>query len=608
MYNWKIVLITVLLLVTVRVQDPKLLEQFRLNYFDSLQLYQEPIKADNIVIVDIDVKALDTYGQFPFSRDIYADWLNSSPENNAYVFNMGFTEADRFGQDSKLIAGMQNRDVILSSFVSNKAQGDKPVRGFGKLGKGDPSDWLYSYNGIRSPVMGEHADGVGTVTVAPSVDGIVRESPLAIMANSYLYPSVALEILRVWEFQPNLAIKIKDAGVEWVRMGSLPPMYTTPNSNVQIAYWNEYERISFGDPLPDEKIIILGLSAGGLVNPVPTPTGAMLPHDIQAHLISTVVNGIQIQRPWYANQLELLMIIGLSLIILLIVYQTPTYVSAIASLGIMGGTMYTGYHFWMTELLLIDVLFPTVVAFIVFTHASFNRFYVTFKLKEQIKGQFGTYLSPDMVYMLQKDPSLLTLGGEKKEMSFLFMDICGFTPISEYYKNNDDPEGLVELVNEFLDAMTKIILANGGTIDKYMGDCIMAFWNAPLPCDNHAEMAVKSAIEIEVKTNELKDVYKKRGLPDINVGTGVNTGDCIVGNMGSESRFDYSVIGDAVNLAARLEATAARHEYIEYKTIISSFTRDQLPPGYRCEEIGNIKVKGKEELITIYSPKLYAYN
>jgi adenylate cyclase len=298
------------------------------------------------------------------------------------------------------------------------------------------------------------------------------------------------------------------------------------------------------------------------------------------------------------------MIIGLSLIILLIVYQTPTYVSAIASLGIMGGTMYTGYHFWMTELLLIDVLFPTVVAFIVFTHASFNRFYVTFKLKEQIKGQFGTYLSPDMVYMLQKDPSLLTLGGEKKEMSFLFMDICGFTPISEYYKNNDDPEGLVELVNEFLDAMTKIILANGGTIDKYMGDCIMAFWNAPLPCDNHAEMAVKSAIEIEVKTNELKDVYKKRGLPDINVGTGVNTGDCIVGNMGSESRFDYSVIGDAVNLAARLEATAARHEYIEYKTIISSFTRDQLPPGYRCEEIGNIKVKGKEELITIYSPKL----
>jgi adenylate cyclase len=205
--------------------------------------------------------------------------------------------------------------------------------------------------------------------------------------------------------------------------------------------------------------------------------------------------------------------------------------------------------------------------------------------------------------MLVKDPSLMKLGGDRKEMTFLFMDIVGFTPISEYYKNNDDPEGLVELVNEFLDAMTTIILENGGTIDKYMGDCIMAFWNAPLPCKNHAEMAVKSAIEIEEKTNELKALYKERGLPDINVGTGVNTGDCIVGNMGSKSRFDYSVIGDAVNLAARLEATAARHEYIEYKTIISSFTQQLLPQGYVSHNIGTIKVKGKEEEITIYSPK-----
>jgi adenylate cyclase len=254
---------------------------------------------------------------------------------------------------------------------------------------------------------------------------------------------------------------------------------------------------------------------------------------------------------------------------------------------------------------LLDWTFAMCLYIIIFAQASFNNFWIQFKLRQQIKGQFGTYLSPDMVNMLIKDPSLMKLGGDRKEMTFLFMDICGFTPISEHYKNNDDPEGLVELVNEFLDAMTKIILANGGTIDKYMGDCIMAFWNAPLPCENHAEMAVKSAIEIEAKTNELKDVYKTRGLPDINVGTGVNTGDCIVGNMGSESRFDYSVIGDAVNLAARLEATAARHEYIEYKTIISSFTRDQLPPGYRCDEIGNIKVKGKDELITIYSPKLY---
>jgi adenylate cyclase len=253
--------------------------------------------------------------------------------------------------------------------------------------------------------------------------------------------------------------------------------------------------------------------------------------------------------------------------------------------------------------ILLDLTYPIIVYILSFSSAAFNNFYIQFKLRQQIKGQFSTYLSPDMVNMLVKDPSLMKLGGDRKEMTFLFMDICGFTPISEYYKNNDDPEGLVELVNEFLDAMTTIILSNGGTIDKYMGDCIMAFWNAPLPCKNHAEMAVKSAIEIEEKTNELKELYKERGLPDINVGTGVNTGDCIVGNMGSKSRFDYSVIGDAVNLAARLEATAARHEYIEYKTIISSFTQQLLPESYLCHNIGTIKVKGKEEEITIYSPK-----
>jgi adenylate cyclase len=205
-----------------------------------------------------------------------------------------------------------------------------------------------------------------------------------------------------------------------------------------------------------------------------------------------------------------------------------------------------------------------------------------------------------MVDMLAKDPSLMKLGGERKEMTFLFMDICGFTPISEHYKNRDDAEGLVTLINNYLNEMTKIILNNGGTIDKYMGDCIMAFWNAPLPCDNHAEMAVKSAIEIEEKTNELRERYSEQGLPPINVGTGINTGTCIVGNMGSESRFDYSVIGDAVNLAARLEATAARGDYLEYKTIYSSFTMEQLTD-IESRPIGQIKVKGKEEMIDIFT-------
>jgi adenylate cyclase len=184
------------------------------------------------------------------------------------------------------------------------------------------------------------------------------------------------------------------------------------------------------------------------------------------------------------------------------------------------------------------------------------------------------------------------------------MDIVGFTPISEYYKNKDDPEGLVAVINDYLNRMSKIVLKNGGTIDKYMGDCIMAFWNAPLDCPNHAEMAVKTSIECAEETDKIKAEFKAKGLPDINIGSGVNTGVCIVGNMGSEMRLDYSVIGDAVNLAARLEAQTRNYKDENGKvtpTLYSSYTQEKLE-NIKSVEVDKIKVKGKEELITIYKP------
>ena len=274
----------------------------------------------------------------------------------------------------------------------------------------------------------------------------------------------------------------------------------------------------------------------------------------------------------------------------------------------IGGIIATGLYYWYTALLLIDVVYTSLASLLVFGHASFNKYYVTYKLKEMIKGQFKTYLSPDMVDKLAEDPSLLKLGGEKKNMTFFFMDIVGFTPISEHYKNNDDPEGLVELVNNFLDRTSNIILRNGGTIDKYMGDCIMAFWNAPLDNTYHAEMACISAVEIEQELKIIQDEFKRKNLPSINVGIGINTGDCIVGNMGSVSRFDYSVIGDAVNLAARLEALAARGKYKNNRILISLDTVNSIRQyGYSRKDflfkkLDTIKVKGKEEKIEIYSP------
>ena len=294
MYNWKVVLITISLLIGLRVADPKLVEQFRLNYFDSLQYLQTPVDS-GIVLVDIDETSLEKFGQFPFPRDTYAKVLTSNGALSLYVMNMGFTEPDRFDGDDDLAYAMSKREVILSSIPTNVSnKGDKPFLGFGKLGKGKPSDWLYTYKGISTPLEKLNPVGVGVVSAAPSVDGIIREAPLMVIANEHIYPSLALETLRVWNRQPNYAMKVKEAGVEWVRMGKLDKMTTTPNSNIQIAYWNKFKRISFGDPMPDGQMYIIGLSAGGLVNPVPTPMGAMYPHDVQANLIQTVVSGVQI--------------------------------------------------------------------------------------------------------------------------------------------------------------------------------------------------------------------------------------------------------------------------------------------------------------------------
>ena len=203
-----------------------------------------------------------------------------------------------------------------------------------------------------------------------------------------------------------------------------------------------------------------------------------------------------------------------------------------------------------------------------------------------------------MVDELAKNPEKLRLGGERKEMTFMFMDICGFTPISEAYKNKDDPEGLVDLINKFLDVQTKIIINNKGTIDKYMGDCIMSFWNAPLDCEDHAELAVKSALEVLDATKELNKELAPLNLPPINVGIGISTGECIVGNMGSEVRFDYSVIGDAVNLGARLEGQTRNYDGVD---LLLSERTYQCCPTREFVEVDSIHVKGKSEKVTIYT-------
>ena len=612
MYNWKTVLLTIVALVGVKIWSPYLIDNIRWSYFDVLHETKEKQQVEDILLVNIDEKSIDKYGQYPFPRDIYADTLWETHHSNTHVFNILFAEKDRFGGDEVFANALENRLTILSSAPTiQKESGNAPFVNTSVFGDGDIQDHVWNFSGLVSPIpeLQSSAWGMG-VTVAtppvantPNFDGTTRSIPLVIQANGQLYPSLGFEVLRAYYDQLNYQTRVtQDAGIEWVKMGRDKPIQTTSSGDLMVSYWNKFNSISFADLKESDiqnKILVYGLTAEGLSNPISTPMGVMYPHEVQAHLIQTVSTGVQIQQSYYFEFLETVLLLIVLLGILVAVYKLPTAFSAITCLGIVGVQVGGSFYVWSSSLVLFDIFWSSISSIVVFGHASFNKYYKTYQEKMQIKKQFQKYLSPDMVEELQKDPSKLKLGGERREMTFMFMDICGFTPISEAYKNKDDPEGLVELINKFLDVQTKIILNNKGTIDKYMGDCIMSFWNAPLNCEDHADLAVKSALEVLVATEKLNEELKPLNLPPINVGIGISTGECIVGNMGSELRFDYSVIGDAVNLGARLEGQTRNYEGVD---LLLSERTYQLCPNRAFSEVDTIKVKGKSEQVRIYTP------
>ena len=599
---------------SVRYLDPWFMEVVRLKALDIHQQQQKPVTLEDIVTITIDDKTVRKYGQWPWSRDILAKEVDRLHMHGAGLIVMPilFADKDRFGKDSDFVKQLQRVVVgqIPSSGESAGGRYGNPVaRGVSQIGL-DWQPWLYSYDRAVGPIkeIGDAAAGVGMTNTTPEADGVVRRLPLVVRIGDKMYPSIAIETLRAAIGVPSYDIKTGDGGVEKIRVKGFKVITTDANASIWLDFKYKTKTYSLSEQLPDlrGKIVILSPTASGIDTVVPTPVGAIYAHDVIATSIGTMISGVNITRPYWSNIAELGATFVIGLILVIIVLKLPWVVSLQAMPVLVVGSYFVSFYLFTNHGYLIDWSFPAFALFVAWAVAAFLRFILEYRSRQQIKKQFEHYLDPRQVAVLQKNPDMLKLGGDRREMSFLFMDIVGFTPISEHYKNNDDPEGLVECINDYLDRMTKIVLDNGGTVDKYMGDCIMAFWNAPLPCDNHAEMAVKTAMECAIETEDLKRAFAEKGLPEINIGSGVNTGTCIVGNMGSSTRFDYSVIGDAVNLAARLEA-ATRN----YKTetgnvtpvILSSYTQEQLPKEFTCVELDKIKVKGKEELVTIYSPK-----
>ena len=532
--TWAVV-VSVVILLGLKLYNPLPLQTLELKTFDLYQKFGNNYESKSLVLLDISDKALTKEGQWPWKRDKLGRAIVNAYRNGAALvfLNVVFVHKDRLGGDEKFLKMISKYPIILTETSQAK-----------------------NLISIKRKAL-----AVGDVEVPIDVDGTIRKLPLD---NSV--PSVILNVIK---------FPIPDQKDIW------------------IDFRHKITRIDYADKdwsSMKGKIVFIGATFQGSTF-VLTPNGLKNTHEIMALSTETLLSGKFITRPEWAIYTEFaVMIIGMGLF-LFFIPRLGLVMSLVPFILYNTFIILSSFYLFNTYLCLTNWSYPVIMGAIIFLHLIYNNFARENRLKLQIKKQFEHYLSPDMVKKLQDDPSLLKLGGETRELTFLFCDIRGFTPISEKYKS--DPQGLTKLINSFLTPMTDIILKSGGTIDKYMGDCIMAFWNAPLDCADHQKKAILVA-----KT--MRERMKKLDL-GFNIGIGINSGTAVVGNMGSDQRFDYSVLGDAVNLASRLEGQSK-----EFNTtiVIGEDTYKNAEELHkRMYKLGSVTVKGKSNKVKIYSIK-----
>ena len=599
--TWAVVISAFLLLI-LYVSNPSPIQILQLKTFDYLITSLAQKQSDEVVIINFGEKSVEKFGQWPFDRRDIAKTIDILRKNNAgpIVMPILFSEKDRANGDSSFETALKDGGVIIAQTpTSQNKLPDAVRRGFAAIGS-DPSSWLYTWRGAIAPLsdFASNAEGVGLLATIPEPDGVVRRIPMLARIGADLYPSLVLETLRVAAGDPSYQIKTGDAGIEAVRIPQFPAITTDERARIWLSWNNKFdtiEAIEIDDRVKD-KIVILGLTIEGVGGIIATPIGEKWAHEIQAQALQTLIDGTSISRLSYAKIIEytlLTVLLGLFLYIvpkLSVKLTVPFYLFFLISIA------YGSYYLFSNYLQLWDVSYIIISCSIVFGHLLFNNFAREFRLKQQIKKQFGTYLSPALVEKLQKNPELLRLGGETRELSIMFTDVRGFTTISEHY--GTDVQGLTQIMNRYMTAMTAKILQNEGTLDKYIGDAQMAFWNAPLDDAEHATHAVKTALEMLDDLERFNKEIALEGVPPFGMGLGINTGSVVVGNMGSSQRFDYTCLGDTVNLASRLEGQSKPYHV---KMVIGPKTYEYVKDEYLCLELDCLAVKGKSEGVNIYT-------
>jgi adenylate cyclase len=627
-----------------RSADPAPVEELRVRTFDTFQLIDPRVKtARPVTIIDIDEKSLAKLGQWPWPRTRIADMIINLTSLGAVViaFDIVFSEPDRLNPDiaadtiryldevtrAKLRALPTNDQILADAIrrsrvvlgesglpeVLTEIDKSLPSTGVAMLGE-EPQRFLIDFPGLlrNVQVLEQAAAGRGLFSIKTERDGIVRRVPMIMQAQGAIVPALSFEVLRLATSTPTILVKSEKAGVKSVAVRGLE-LPTDHNGQLWLHFARQDPSIYVsavdvleGRVAPERiarKLVLIGTSAVGLNDLKTTPVSPAMPGvEIHAQVLESALTRVLLSQPIYAIVVELCAAIVLGL---LVIAFAPLFgpISLVAVGGLFASLLVgTSWYFYSQQRLLIDFTYPLLSTTAIYLTLIFSSFVREQAQRRQIRSAFSRYLSPALVEQLAQSPEKLVLGGEEREMTIMFSDVRGFTTISESFKH--DPQGLTKLMNRFLTPLTNAILARKGTIDKYMGDAIVAFWNAPLDDKEHQLNACEAALDMLERIeglNEVREVEAKEGghpyFP-IKVGVGLNTGTCVVGNMGSDLRFDYSVLGDSVNLASRLEGQSKEYGF---PIIVGSNTALAVKDKFAILELDFIMVKGKKEPEVIYA-------
>ena len=639
--------------VLLRYMDPFFVRALRLAAFDNFQrLDPEPYDPSlPIRIVDIDEKSLSMIGQWPWPRTTVRDLLVGLTSKGAQVvaFDVLFAEPDRTSieaivkqlppQEAKALtdamtgrpsndelfaAALKDTPSVLSVTLGEGPNTTLPAKAGFAYGGDDPRPFLLEFNGATRnlPQFEDAARGIGAFNWVADRDQIVRRVALMFRLNDAFVPSLAAETLRVAQDASTYVLKASNAsgetafgqstGLNHIRIGDVEvPTDGAGGVYLKFRHFNKAAYIPAWKVLAGEvpkediegKIILVGTSAPGLLDLRATPVDAAVPGiDIHAQVIEHLLTGNFLERPDYAVALEAFVIVVLGTMLALVLPRVSAKASAVIGVTTIGLILIGGWAAFRWGNTLLDPSYPALVLGFLTAGITLYTYNTAEAQRSQIRSAFGQYLAPPLVEQLAQSPEKLVLGGEEREMTMLFSDVRGFTAISESYK--DDPQGLTSLMNRLLTPLTNTIVGHEGTIDKYIGDAVMAFWNAPLSVPNHEIKACAAALamieSLEALNRERREETASAGQPFLpfRIGIGINTGRCVVGNLGSDLRFNYSVLGDPVNVASRLEGQT---KYYDVPIIIGSRTAERAQEQFAILELDLVAVKGKTEAQTIYA-------